>query len=173
MPSLKYLIVDEGRYDLAELSPLKNLVAAIFRLENSSTREDVIEVVGNLIDWLSTPEQSQLKRSFSIWINRVLRPEEEQTPEINDLLEIKTMLADRIPEWIREGEARGEAIGKAEGEAIGEARGEAKTLLTLLKLKFHHIPSEVEQQVNTASKEQLDGWVKQLLIAGSLDEMFS
>ncbi len=56
MPSLKYLVLDEGSYNLEQLTPLKNLVAAIFRLENSSSREDVTEVISNLIEWLSTPE---------------------------------------------------------------------------------------------------------------------
>jgi len=164
IPSLKYLILDEGTYDLDELSPLKNLVAAIFRLENSNSDDDILEVITNLIEWLSTPEQTRLRRSFSIWINRVLlRPTNEldqQTPEINDLVEIKTMLAERIPQWIREGEAR------------GEARGEAKTLLKQLNLKFGPLPDRVKHQVNSAEKEQLDYWVEHILTARSLNDMF-
>jgi len=168
LPSLKYLILDEGSYNPDQLSPLKNLVAAIFRLENSNSREDVFEVISNLIEWLSTPEQTQLRRSFSLWINRVLRPLDEpgqHTPEINDLVEIKTMLADRIPQWIKEGELR--------GETRGEARGEATTLLKLLELKFDCLPDWVGQRVNSANKEQLDRWVNQVLTVRSLDEMFS
>ena len=164
LPSLKYLILDEGTYKLDELTPLKNLVAAIFRLENSSTDDDIFEVINNLIEWLSTPEQTRLRRSFSIWINRVLQPLgelEERTPEINDLVEIKTMLADRIPQWIREWELK------------GEARGEAKTLLKLLNLKFGSLPLKVEQQVNSADKAQLDHWVEQVLTARSIKDMFS
>ncbi len=64
-------------------------------------------VITNLIEWLSTPEQTCLRRYFSIWINRILLPSGkigQQAPEINDLVEIKTMLADRIPQWIKEGE---------------------------------------------------------------------
>lgn len=164
IPSLKYLILDEGTYDLDELSPLKNLVAAIFRLENSNSDDDILEVITNLIEWLSTPEQTRLRRSFSIWINRVLlRPTNEldqQTPEINDLVEIKTMLAERIPQWIREGEAR------------GEARGEAKTLLKQLNLKFGPLPDRVKHQVNSAEKEQLDYWIEHILTARSLNDMF-
>lgn len=188
LPSLKYLILDEGSYGLEQLTPLKNLVAAIFRLENSSSREEIINVISNLIEWLSTPEQSRLRRSFSIWINRVLQPldrQEQKTPEINDLIEIKTMLAERIPQWIQEGEARGkvigetigeaigEARGKVIGETIGEARGEAKTLLKLLNLKFGMLPDRVEKQVNSADKTQLDSWVEHVLTTDSIDDMFS
>ncbi len=50
LPSLKYLILDEGAYDLNELTPLKNLVAAIFRLENHTSPEDILQVVANLIE---------------------------------------------------------------------------------------------------------------------------
>ncbi|TRX01799.1 Rpn family recombination-promoting nuclease/putative transposase, partial [Candidatus Methylobacter oryzae] len=71
LPSLNYLLLDEGAFDAKELSPLKNLVAAIFRLENSTSREDIIDVIGNLIEWLATPEQTRLRRSFTIWIKRV------------------------------------------------------------------------------------------------------
>ena len=110
LPSLSYWVLDEGAYDKKELSPLKNLVAAIFRLENSGSREDVIEVVSNLIEWLSSPEQTRLRRSFSIWINRVLLPAKrlEQTEtNINDLVEIKTMLAQRVAEWTHEWKQQG------------------------------------------------------------------
>src|SRR3954447_6457016 len=34
-PQLRYLLLDEGRYAESELAPLRNLVAALFRLENS------------------------------------------------------------------------------------------------------------------------------------------
>ena len=169
LPSLKYLILDEGTYGLDELSSLKNLVAAIFRLENSSSDDDIFEVITNLIEWLSTPEQTHLRRSFSIWINRVLlRPTGElgqQIPEINDLVEIKTMLADRIPQWIREGEAR--------GEVRGEVRGEAKALIKQLNFKFGSLPDRVTQQVNSADKEQLDQWIERILTAQSIKDMFS
>ena len=104
-PSLRYLILDEGAYDIKALAPLKNLVAAIFRLENSTTRKDIIEVINNLIEWLATPEQSRLRRSFTIWINRVLLPahsNSEFPQKINNLIEIKTMLAQRVSEWTQE-----------------------------------------------------------------------
>jgi predicted transposase/invertase (TIGR01784 family) len=172
LPSLKYLILDEGAYDLNELTPLKNLVAAIFRLENHTTPEDILAVISNLIEWLETPEQTRLRRSFSIWINRVLQKPGDQNqlmPNMNDLVEIKTMLAQRIPTWIQEGELRGEA----RGEAQGKIKGEAKTLLKLLNLKFGKVPDWIEEKVNTANKDQLDRWVECILAADTLEELFS
>ncbi len=44
LPLLNYLILDECAYALEELAPLKNLVAAIFRLENpNSSNADYLE----------------------------------------------------------------------------------------------------------------------------------
>ncbi len=167
LPALKYLILDEGAYDPQTLTPLKNLVAAIFRLENSRSYEDIIEVISNLIEWLSTPEQIRLRRSFSIWINRVIQPpwqSAQPTSNLNDLVEIKTMIAQRIPQWIQEGEQR--------GEAKGEIKGEAKTLLKQLDLKFGELPEWVKLRVHTADKKQLDIWVERILTEDTLEKIF-
>lgn len=168
LPSFKYLILDEGACELDQLTPLKNLVAAIFRLENHTSPEDVIEVIANLIEWLATPEQTRLRRSFSIWINRVLQaPGDSDQPmhNMNDLVEIKTMLAQRIPQWIQEGELR--------GEIKGEIKGEAKTLLKLLNLKFGAVPNWAEEKVNAADKDQLDRWVERVLTTDTLENLFA
>ena len=171
LPSLKYLLLDEGAYKLEELSPLKNLVAAIFRLENVNSQEEIIDVVSNLIEWLNSPDQISIRRSFSIWINRVLQVPKGNngTPtHTNSLLEIKAMLKQSIPLWIEEGVAK----GVARGEVIGEARGEANTLLKLLTLKFNPLPDWVEEKIHTAEKAQLDIWVERVLSAELIEDLF-
>ena len=45
---LRYLLLDEGRYRTEELVSLRNLVAAVFRLENNRTPADVLNVVTTL-----------------------------------------------------------------------------------------------------------------------------
>ncbi len=172
LPSLSYLVLDEGAYDLNELTPLKNLVAAIFRLEHHTERQALIEVISNLIEWLALPEQTRLRRNFGIWINRVLIGPADREKEPNDLVEINTMLSQRIPQWIREAELRGESQGEARGEARGKTRGEAETLLRLLNLKFGPLPDSVEQKVTTADKTLLDRWIERILIVDSLSDLF-
>ena len=44
-PQQRYLLLDEGAYSDTHLAGLRNLVAAVFRLENSRTPEDVLAVV--------------------------------------------------------------------------------------------------------------------------------
>src|SRR5690606_24710353 len=63
-PQARYLLIDESRYGNVELEPLRNLVAALFRLENSRSDADVLVVVRSLVEWLKLPQQASLRRAF-------------------------------------------------------------------------------------------------------------
>ncbi len=67
-PRLRYLLIDESAYADAELAGMRNLVAAVFRLENSRGPETVREVLAALIAWLAEPEQAELRRSLLLWL---------------------------------------------------------------------------------------------------------
>ncbi|WP_446009149.1 hypothetical protein [Candidatus Electrothrix sp.] len=60
------LLLDEGSYTESELEPLVNLSAALFRLENSRTHEDIQQVLITLTEWLSDPKQTSLRRAFTV-----------------------------------------------------------------------------------------------------------
>lgn len=49
-----------------DLAPLHNLVAALFRLENSRTPADVQRVLAPLVAWLRDPAQENLRRAFTV-----------------------------------------------------------------------------------------------------------
>ncbi len=49
-PSLRYFMIDEGRSAENELAELRNLAAALFRLENSRTPKDVEKVLEALVE---------------------------------------------------------------------------------------------------------------------------
>ncbi len=70
------------------------------------------------------------------------------------------MLAERLEEWAHAYKAE----GKAEGEALA--------LQKLLRKRFGAVPSEVLAQIASASLEQLDTWLDQVLDARSLDDIF-
>jgi len=55
----------------------------------------------------------------------------------------------------------------------GEARGRAAVLLKQLQLRFGPLPDAVTVRVQSASIEELDAWVEQVLSATSLDEAFA
>lgn len=76
-PSLRYLLLDEGaiiKDKQAWPVASRNLVAALFRLEHSRDEDSLLQILGTLVEWLKTPEQTQLRRAFSVWIRRVLLP---------------------------------------------------------------------------------------------------
>ena len=53
-----------GPYADETLKPLKNVVSALFRLENSRDPEVIMEIVSSLLKWLSVPEQSKFETDF-------------------------------------------------------------------------------------------------------------
>jgi hypothetical protein len=127
VPHCRYLLLDEGRYGADVLNPLHNLVAALFRLETQRGLDDVRTVVDALIEWLTEEDQRSVRRAFAIWIKRMLRT---QLPDavidgINDLQEVRAMLAENIKSWFEEHEDKGRQEGRQEGEALGRQQGEA------------------------------------------------
>jgi hypothetical protein len=71
-PRRSYQVIDVGRYTDSELASLQNLVAALFRLENSRTPADVQQVLANLVVWLRNPAQENLRRAFTMATARVI-----------------------------------------------------------------------------------------------------
>ncbi len=113
-PSFEYMLLDEGAYKTSELEHLNNLVAAIFRLENARSREDIILVMDNLLQWLQAPEQTLVRRSFAIWLHRTLLPSKtinDPVQQVNDLTEIRSMLSHTVSEmvkpWLEQGREEG------------------------------------------------------------------
>lgn len=177
-PRLRYLLIDEGRYSESELAPLKNLVAALFRLESSRSRADVDRVLGSLVEWLEGPEHRSLNRAFALWVGRVILAKLPGEPVrgLDDLQEVRTMLADRIEEWgeefKREGLRKGLEEGRQRGLEEGRQEGEAALLLRQLRKRFGELPEDVPSRVQEADPEQLEHWGERLFEVDSLDGLF-
>ncbi|MCK7574563.1 MAG: hypothetical protein MZV65_00625 [Chromatiales bacterium] len=110
--------MDEGRYDEAELSQTRNTVAALFRLEFSRDPGVIMEVLGALIDWVGQPDQAGLRRALTSWVVRVLKI--GQIPgvdldKLQDLSEVKDMLAERVKDWTQGWKQEGLELGRQEG----------------------------------------------------------
>ncbi len=176
-------MLDEGRYKKEELDPLKNLVAAIFRLENCKSREDVVKVLDDLIAWLHAPEQNSLRRAFNIWIQRVLMKSGKirKTNSNNhhqplDLNEVRTMLSETISGWFDEAEQKGMEKGRL--EMLGEQRLMFKKLIAahfgastaesawelLQKVKSSELFTQIAECLfNSQTPEQLLESIRKLL----------
>lgn len=154
-------------YSESELEPLVNLTAALFRLENSRSPEDIRRVLVTLIEWLNDPKQTGLRRAFTVWIKRVILPArlpEAEIPEINDLQEVKAMLAERVVEWTKE--------WKEEGVKEGRKKGETEVLLRLLKRKFGRLPEKYQLIVQSTNTDLILEYAERVLTAASINEVF-
>lgn len=169
-PTLTYLLLDESRHQMQGVSA-DNLVAAIFRLEQSNEPADVRVMVQNLIEWLKAPEQLSLRRAFAVWIRRVLLPVRlpgQSLPEINDLMEVDAMLAERVKEWTHEWEAK----GMQKGMQKGRQEGQSGILLSQMRLKFGELDAGIVAKIQSADTTQLTLWSERILSAKTIEDIF-
>jgi hypothetical protein len=160
-PRLKYLLIDENDYADHGLASVKNLVAAVFQIEHPASPQRIGELIALLGEWLG--DRPDLRRMFAIWIRATLMRKPEYRivlPQIDDLQEIKVMLADRLEEW-------------AHGyEAQGMQKGEALALQRLLTKRFGTITSDVTARIAGASVEEIEAWFDRAIDADRLDDVF-
>jgi hypothetical protein len=179
-------LIDQGRYDGRELASLRNLVAALFRLESGRTHAEIDGVVRTLIEWLRSPQQDSLRRAFSVWLGRVIlgRLPGGAVTHVDDLQEMRAMLADQFQEWreeferqasqegLRKGMQEGMSKGMQEGMSKGMREGEARLLLRVLASRFGELPQSVQVRVQQADVSQLERWGDRLLAARTLEDLF-
>jgi hypothetical protein len=128
-PQQRYLLLDEGTYSDHQLAGLRNLVAAVFRLENSRTPDDVLAIVTALVDWLKQPQQTSLRRAFTVWIRRVILADTDTASEpMIELDEVRTMLAQRVQQWKQQWREGGYAEGLEQGREQGLEQGREQGL---------------------------------------------
>jgi hypothetical protein len=192
-PSLKYLLIDESTYSTPELSSLRNLVAAVFQFEQAQSPANIEDIINLLIEWLA--DRPDLKRMFALWIRATLMRKQNYSillPQIDDLQEIKVMLADRLEEWahgyIAEGELKGKQQGLQEGKQQGLQegkqqglqegkqqglqQGEMLALQRLLAKRFGVIPMETVALISQAPLEDIEKWFDRAIDAQKLSNVF-
>ena len=158
-----------GRQDLGykRVFAHREMVAALFRLENSRSPEDIILVLETLIEWLQAPEQADLARALVVWIRRSLlasRMPDVDIPEIENLQEARTMLAERVKDWKKQWQEEGRKEGRKEGESA--------VLLKQLARRFGAIDAKIQRRIAEADSEQLLDWAERILTSDTIDEVF-
>jgi len=164
-PRFSYLLVDENAYPDSQLASLKNLVAAVFRIEHPASPEAIGDLIGLLEEWLV--DRPDLRRMFALWIRATLMRKAEYRillPEIDDLQELKVMLSERLEEWALSYEAQGVQKGRQEGEAFA--------LQHLLARRFGAVPPEMVSRIAGAPREEIEMWLDRVLDAHSLEDVF-
>lgn len=165
-PTLRYLLINENGYSEEVLATLRNLVATLFQLENSATIEGIARLVGNLAIWLKAPEQQSLSRAFAQWLNGVIptKAAGQTIDTVHDLLEMQTMLAERVKGWTEE--------WKREGLEEGLEKGKADLLKLQLTKRFGALPVWATEKLDAADSPQLDIWAGRIFDAQSLESLF-
>ena len=156
-PQLRYLLIDEARYDDRELEGLRNRVATLFRLEHGCRRDQIREIASALMEQLSGAGLESLRRAFGVWLDRVFRARLGCGED--EIREKRAMPADRV-EWA------------AELRQEGRQEGEATLLTRLLRSRFGDVPAAILARLGTAQASQLEHWGERLFEAGSLSEIF-
>lgn len=144
-PRQRYLLLDERRLARGERLPVRNLSAALFRLEASRGSDEALAIVRALIDWLADPAQTGLRRAFAVWFGRVFLPKRLpglSFPPLNDLIEVYDMLAENVDAWTDQWEQAGMERGLERG--LEQGREAARhILIRLVRLRFG--PAVAEQ----------------------------
>ena len=162
-----YLLVDERRLAGSD-APLRNLAAALFRLEAASEPEDFRAVTAQLVEWLSGERHERLRRTFAIWLSRRLRHRvpEANIPETDDLAQVHGMFPDNI---IATAEKRGLEDGRQKGRQEGRQEGEAAALTRLLTHRFGELPSDIHARIECAALTEIIAWFDRAIDAADLD----
>ncbi|MEJ0036046.1 MAG: Rpn family recombination-promoting nuclease/putative transposase [Gammaproteobacteria bacterium] len=169
-PQLRYLLIDEGRYDDRELAASRNLVAMLFRLEHGCRRDQIRDVASALMRQLESAGLVSLRRAFGVWLDRVFRARlaRGRGEEVDELWEKRSMLADRVDEWAAELRQEGLQEGRQEGHQAGEV-----TLMTrLLHKRFGQVPTSILARLGGAHAAQIERWGERLFEASTLSEIF-
>ncbi|QEP42410.1 DUF4351 domain-containing protein [Ectothiorhodospiraceae bacterium BW-2] len=126
-------------------------------------------MVARLTKQLKGEHNRELRRAFTIWINRMvlkrLAPA-DKLPEINELSEVQSMLAERMTQLTQE--------WQQEGEQRGVKKGERKLLerQIIRRFGFNALNNELRQKLASATIEELEQWGDNILDAQTLEEVF-
>ena len=117
------------------------------------------------LDWYQ--DRHDLRKMFAHWLRATLMRKPEYgivMPQVDELQEIRVMLADKLEVWAKAYIAEGKQEGRQEGEALA--------LQKLLAKRFGVIPVEITAQIANASLEQIEQWFDTAIDASFLTDVF-
>ncbi len=188
LPSMRYVLIDEKRWPLADLEALlDNVAAGIVRVEQDHGPEYLVGIVREFRQWLDQPGQSHLRRDILAWLTKVVLRERMpglDMSEIGSLYDFQTFLEENMQTWpekweikgreegLRLGMQKGERLGMQKGVKLGRIEGEAAVLLSQVELKFGPPSETIEARIREAEAEELLLWARRLLSAETVEELF-
>ncbi|WP_159372850.1 Rpn family recombination-promoting nuclease/putative transposase [Nocardia caishijiensis] len=174
LPKFEFLLDDVAPLDLAALrarplTPATKLMLIMHKIgpSNPHIASDIMEVVDELRALLDGPSGA---REFDILVTYLFIVSDVSVTELQPLTE---RLGPRAKEVVMTTAERLEARGEARGKARGRVEGRAETLVEQLTVKFGPLSSAVSERVRAADADELHVWVRRVLTAGSLAEVFA
>ncbi len=170
---LSYRLIEEQSYSAAELDAEASPVSGLFLVERRGSPEDLVRVARAMARGLPGPENRVLREALGTYVGyrfKKLDPELEFPPKI-DLVEVPSMLEQRVTEWAEQWKRDGLREGRRKGLQEGRQEGEAMLLLRLLERKFGDLPASVLERVESADSGRLLEWGERVLTASSLQEV--
>lgn len=164
-PQMGYLLIDQGKFHDREISPLPNLAAALFRLENSNSRTNVESILLSLHQLLKSPKHASLRRAFCVWLNTaILARMGGPLNKVVDLLEMRTVISERFYKL--------DAAEKAKVASQARKEGKAELLLRILRKRYGRLPAWVLSRVQEAGAAEIGRWAERLEDVQSLHQLF-
>ena len=142
-----------------------SVAALLFRLERSSSTEELEELIGEVVGWFRRhPDCANLRRLFTELVRQASAVLGVTKPIPEDLLEMKSNLAtlgERLKrQWLAEGKAKGRAEGKAEA------------LACLLAQRFGALTPSLQTRFREAKATTVEHWFKRAIDAPDLPSIF-
>jgi len=144
----------------------------VFTVENAGESWEALQrAVDRVVAIIQAdPHKERTDRIITRWLKRHLHRlgAGVNLDRLESLVEDKDMLAENLENLVKKERLEGRQEGRLEGR-LEEAREVVRTQLTF---KFGEVPDWVEAQLIQADHNQLKGWMRDVLFATSLEEMF-
>lgn len=172
-PGHRYLLIDEGSLADDPGLPQDNLATLLFRLEHNKGIDDAQQLLQRIYE--RTGNQRELRRAFVAWARYVLLPRalpDVTLPAINDILEVRDMLAQNSRSWTEQWKQQGLQEGRQQGHREGHQQGERELLRRLFVHRFGEPGAGVDERLRGATAAELERWAENLLDARTPEEVF-
>ncbi len=171
-PHLRYYLIDEGRYTDEQLGLRQTPLSGVFSVENAGKSWEALQqAVDRIVAIIQADSHKErTDRIITRWIKRHLQRlgAEVNLDQLNSLVEDKDMLAENLENLVKKERLEGRQEGRLEGR-LEEARDVVRTQFSF---KFGEVPAWVEERLAQADHDQLKGWMRDVLFANSLEDMF-
>jgi hypothetical protein len=173
-PVMRYHVIDEGAFDAGDLAGREGLPALLFRLENASAPDHLVEVADAILTWFGRHPGFEAARTVLVaLLSAAVTPMEPGVRVPEAMKEVRNMLQTRVEQWIEQWKQEGLAAGLREGERQGRQQGEAALLLRLLARRFGVLPAWAADRVRAADSAKLEQWSLRVLDAATLEEVLA